>query len=141
MLYVWLKALHVLAIISWMAGILYYWRLLVNHAMETEPVVIERFKGMEYRLRVYIMNPAMIASVVFGTWILILVPNLLTYRWMQVKIAFVLLLLFNHWQAVQAEKKFAENPRAYTDKRMRVMNEVPTLFMIVIVIMVIVRPF
>lgn len=140
MLYVWLKALHVISVISWMAGILYFWRLLVNHAMETEPVVIERFKGMEYRLRRYIMTPAMVASLIFGIGMLAIAPGLLQQPWMHAKLALVVLLLFNHAQAVRAEKKFAEDPRAYTDKRMRLMNEVPTLLMIGIVIMVVVRP-
>lgn len=140
MVYVWLKALHVISVISWMAGILYFWRLLVNHAMETEPVVIERFKGMEYRLRRYIMTPAMIASLIFGIGMLAIAPSLLQQPWMHAKLALVVLLLINHGQAVRAEKKFAEDPRAYTDKRMRLMNEVPTLLMIGIVIMVIVRP-
>lgn len=140
MLYLWLKALHVIAVISWMAGILYFWRLLVNHAMETEPVVIERFKGMERRLRRAIMNPAMVASLVFGIGMIVVAPGLLRQPWMHVKLALVVLLLVNHWQAVRAEKRFGENPRAYTDKRMRVMNEVPTLLMIGIVILVILKP-
>lgn len=141
MLYVWIKALHVIAIIAWMAGILYFWRLLVNHAMETEAVVIERFKGMERRLRRAIMTPAMIASVIFGGTMLALAPGLLKQPWMHVKLTLVVLLIVNHWQAIQAEKKLGENPRAFTDKYLRVMNEVPTFLMIGIVIMVIVRPF
>lgn len=140
MLYLWFKALHVISVISWMAGILYFWRLLVNHAMETEPVVIERFKGMERRLRRAIMTPAMIASLIFGIGMLIMAPGLLQQPWMHGKLALVVLLLINHGQAVRAEKKFGADPRAYTDKRMRVMNEVPTLLMIGIVILVIVRP-
>lgn len=141
MLYLWIKALHVIAVISWMAGILYFWRLLINHAMETEPVVIERFKGMERRLRRAIMNPAMIASVILGLAMLTLNPALLRLPWMQVKLVLAVLLLINHWQAVRDEKKLGENPRAFSDKFLRVMNEVPTLYMIGIVIMVIVRPF
>ncbi|MNR89867.1 hypothetical protein D3C72_208440 [compost metagenome] len=141
MLYVWLKALHVISIIAWMAGILYFWRLLVNHAMETEAVVIDRFKGMERRLRRAIMNPAMVASLVFGLSMLASAPALLKQPWMHVKLTLVVLLLFNHWQAVRAEKKLGENPRALTDKHLRIMNEVPTFLMIGIVIMVIVRPF
>jgi putative membrane protein len=141
MLYLWIKALHVIAIIAWMAGILYHWRLLVNHAMETEPVVIERLKGMERRLRRAIMTPAMIASLIFGITMLVLAPSLLSQPWMHVKLTLVVLLLINHHHAARAEKKLGENPRAYTDKFLRVMNEVPTLYMIGIVIMVIVRPF
>ena len=141
MLYIWIKALHVISIIAWMAGILYFWRLLVNHAMETEPVVIERFKGMERRLRRAIMTPAMIASLTFGITMLVLAPTLLQQPWMHVKLTLVALLVFNHHQAVRAEKKLGEDPRAFTDKRLRIMNEVPTFLMIGIVIMVIVRPF
>lgn len=141
MLYVWIKALHVISVISWMAGILYFWRLLVNHSMETEPVVIERFKGMERRLRRAIMTPAMIATLVFGHAMLTIAPTLMKQPWMHVKLTLVLLLLVNHFQAVRAEKKLAENPQAYHHKRLRFMNEVPTLLMIGIVIMVIVRPF
>ena len=141
MLYLWLKALHVISIIAWMAGILYFWRLLVNHAMETETVVIDRFKGMERRLRRAIMNPAMVASLVFGLSMLASAPVLLKQPWMHVKLTLVALLLFNHWQAVRAEMKLGENPRAFTDKHLRIMNEVPTFLMIGIVIMVIVRPF
>jgi putative membrane protein len=140
MLYLWLKALHVIAVISWMAGILYFWRLLVNHAMETEAVVIERFKGMERRLRRAIMTPAMIATVLFGGAMIAVAPGLLKQPWMHVKLTLVVLLLINHWQAVRAEKRFGENPRAFTDKRMRVMNEVPTLLMIGIVLLVILKP-
>lgn len=140
MLYLWLKAFHVISIIAWMAGILYFWRLLVNHAMEKEAVVIERFKGMERRLRRAIMTPAMVASLVFGISMLATAPALLKQPWMHVKLTLVVLLLINHWQAVRAEKKLGENPRAYTDKYLRVMNEVPTFLMMGIVIMVIVRP-
>lgn len=140
MLYLWLKAFHVISIIAWMAGILYFWRLLVNHAMEKEPVVIERFKGMERRLRRAIMTPAMVASVIFGLAMLATAPALLKQPWMHVKLTLVVLLVINHVQAVRAEKKLGENPRAYTDKYLRVMNEVPTFLMMGIVIMVIVRP-
>lgn len=140
MLYLWLKAFHVISIIAWMAGILYFWRLLVNHAMETEPVAIERFKGMERRLRRAIMTPAMVASVIFGVSMLATAPALLQQPWMHVKLTLVVLLLINHGQAVRAERKLGENPRAYTDKYLRVMNEVPTFLMMGIVIMVIVRP-
>jgi len=141
MLYLWIKALHVISIIAWMAGILYFWRLLVNHAMETEPVVIERLKGMERRLRRAIMTPAMVASLAFGLTMLHLAPSLLRQPWMHVKLTLVVLLVINHVQAVRAERKLGENPRAFSDKRLRIMNEVPTLLMIGIVIMVIVRPF
>ncbi len=140
MLYLWFKALHVIAVISWMAGILYFWRLLVNHAMETEPVVIERFKGMERRLRRAIMTPAMVATLIFGTGMLAVSPALLQQGWMQAKLVLVGFMLLNHWHAVQAEKKFGENPRAFSDKRMRLMNEVPTLLMVGIVILVILKP-
>lgn len=141
MLYLWIKALHVIAIISWMAGILYFWRLLVNHAMATDDAVIEQLKGMERRLRRAIMTPAAIASAIFGFTMLAMAPYLLTQPWMHVKLTLVLLLAINHVQAIRAEKALGATPRAFTDKRLRIMNEVPTFLMIGIVIMVIVRPF
>lgn len=140
MTHLWLKAIHVIAIIAWMAGILYFWRLLVYHAMETEAVVIERLKVMERRLRRAIMNPAMVVSVTLGIAMLVHTPAFLKMPWMHVKLLFVFLLLGNHFMATRAERRLAEDPRSISHKRLRFLNEVPTLAMIVIVIMVVVKP-
>lgn len=142
MLLLWLKALHVISVIAWMAGILYFWRLLVYHSMETESVVIERFIIMERRLRNAIMTPAMVLSLFFGVWMLLIMPDFyFKQHWMHAKLTCILFLFVNHAMAVRASKKLLANPKAYNHVYLRIMNEVPTLIMIIIVIMVIVRPF
>lgn len=141
----WLKALHIIAVICWMAGILYFWRLLVYHSMETEAVVIERFKVMERNLRRAIMTPAMIATLVLGIGIIASMPDpmlyLKTQHWLHAKLLLVAFLLADHGMAVRAAKKLAQDPRAYNHKYLRFMNEVPTLLMIVIVLLVVLKPF
>lgn len=136
----WLKALHIIAVITWMAGILYFWRLLVYHAMETEEVVIERFKVMERRLRRAIMNPGMVVSVGLGIAMLVNTPAFLKMPWMHLKLTLVFLLLGNHFMAVRAARRLCEDPRSISHKRLRVLNEVPTLLMILIVILVVIKP-
>lgn len=140
MTHIWLKAFHVIAIITWMAGILYFWRLLVYHSMEKEAVVIERFLVMERRLRRAIMTPGMIVSLALGIAMLVNTPSLLSQSWIHLKLLLVTGLVVNHGMAVRAAKKLAKDPQAYTHKYLRVMNEVPTLLMIGIVILVIVKP-
>lgn len=140
-MYLWIKALHVLAIISWMAGMLYLVRLYVNHAMETESVVMERLQGMERRLLNAITTPAMVVSVITGITMLAMNPGLLKLPWMHVKLAMVVGMLAMHGLASAWRKKLIDTPHFKTDKYFRVMNEIPTLLMIVIVVMVIVRPF
>lgn len=141
MLHLWLKAFHVIAIIAWMAGVLYFWRLLVYHAMETEAVVVERLKVMEMRLRRYIMNPAAVVSWAFGLAMLGTSPGFLQAPWMHAKLGLVVLLTAHHGLALRAEAAMAANPKAYDHRYLRVMNEVPTLLMMGIVILVIVKPF
>lgn len=140
MAYLWVKAFHVVAVISWMAGILYFWRLLVYHAMETETVVIERFKIMERRLRRAIMNPAAVAAIVLGSAMIGMQPSLLRAPWFVAKLLLVLLLISNHILALVCERRLAQNVRAFDHKFFRVMNEVPTLLMILIVILVVLKP-
>ena len=85
--YALIKALHLISVIAWMAGLLYLPRLYVYHAENVEePILVGTFKIMERRLMLYIMNPAMIASFVFGIWMIVLVPELLEEGWMQAKI-------------------------------------------------------
>lgn len=140
-MYLWIKALHVLAIISWMAGMLYLVRLYVNHAMETEGVVMERLQGMERRLLNAITTPAMVVSVLTGLGMIAMNPGLMGLAWMQVKLALVVGMLAMHGLAVSWRKRLIDTPHFKTDKYFRVMNEIPTLLMIGIVVMVIVRPF
>lgn len=139
----WIKALHVISIIAWMAGLLYLPRLFVYHT-EVDPgsPESERFKVMERRLLRAIMNPAMIATFLFGG-LLLAIPGLVDWSsgWIWVKLAMVLTLSHVHHLMGRWRKDFAVNQNTRSSRYFRVANEVPTLAMIVIVIMVIVKPF
>ena len=139
--YLWLKSLHVVAVISWMAGLLYLFRLYVNHAMETEPVVMERFVGMERRLLRAITNPAMIVTILSGATMLWMNPTLLRQPFMHAKLVLVGGMCVMHGLAARWRKRLITEPHFKSDKFFRVMNEIPTLLMIGIVILIIVRPF
>ncbi|MCG5051622.1 MAG: protoporphyrinogen oxidase HemJ [Myxococcales bacterium] len=141
MFYVWVKAIHVISIITWMAGMLYLLRLFVYHAMETEAVVRERFQVMERRLLKAIATPSMIATFITGITMLVLVPDWLKQPWMHVKLTCVLALAGVHGMSSAWRKRLITEPTFKTHKFFRVWNEVPTLLMVIIVIMVIRRPF
>ncbi|CAN7232479.1 protoporphyrinogen oxidase HemJ [Mesorhizobium sp. LjRoot246] len=139
--YPWAKAIHILAVISWMAGMLYLPRLLVYHAdAEKGSVQSETFAVMERRLLRGIINPAMIVTWVFGLW--------LAWKgfgfhggWLHAKIGAVLLLSAMHGYLAGAVRKFAEDRNEKPAKHWRMINEIPTLLMIAIVILVVVKPF
>lgn len=141
--YLWVKAFHVVSIISWMAAMLYLPRLFVYHC-EAKPSgeLSEKLKVMEYRLAKYIMTPAMIATYITGI-LLLLTPGLViwSFGWIHAKIFLVLLLSGVHGLFLQYVKTFANDQNVRPQKFFRVLNEVPTLIMILIVIMVIVKPF
>lgn len=139
----WIKALHVISIIAWMAGLLYLPRLFVYHTeAETGSVQSETFKVMERRLYRGIMTPAMIASWLFGLWLIFFYDAFdWGALWGWVKIAMVLLLTVIHLFFGQIRRDFAEDRNQRPQRFFRMINEVPTLIMIVIVIMIIVRPF
>jgi putative membrane protein len=141
-LYVWVKALHVISIIAWMAGLLYLPRLFVYHT-ETAPGSegSERFKVMERRLLRAIMNPAMIAAYVFGIWMVALSPDWLSQGWLHAKILLVLLLTGAHMAMARWRREFAEDRNTRPQRFYRIANEVPTVLMAAIVILVIVKPF
>ncbi len=139
----WIKALHVIAIISWMAGLLYLPRLFVNHVEQTivGSDASEMLKQMEGKLWRIIMNPAMIVSWVCGLGMLALAPGLLSEPWMLVKLAAVIGLSGYHVWLGRIRRCFADDQNTRSGRFFRLMNEVPTLLMIVIVVMVIVKPF
>ena len=142
-MYLWIKALHIIAVIAWMAGMLYLPRLFVYHC-EAEPgsKQSETFKVMERRLLRAIINPAMIATWTFGV-LLVLTPGIIrwTAGWWHVKLAAVLLLSGFHGALSRWRRDFLEDRNTRPQRFYRAVNEVPTVLMIVIVIMVVVRPF
>ncbi|TKB12558.1 MAG: protoporphyrinogen oxidase HemJ [Mesorhizobium sp.] len=139
--YPWAKAIHVIAVISWMAGMLYLPRLFVYHAdAEMGSVQSETFKVMERRLLRGIINPAMIVTWALGLW--------LAWKgfgfqggWLHAKILAVLLLSGLHGYLAGAVRKFAEDKNEKPARHWRIVNEIPTLLMVVIVILVVVKPF
>ena len=142
-LYLWYKSAHIIAIIAWMAGMLYLPRLFVYHAAEQKgSKTSETFKVMEKRLLRYIMNPAMIASYIFG--ILVISQSTAYYMssgWLHAKLTLVILLSATHGYFAKLTKDFASDNNKKTQKFFRIINEVPTLLMIIIVILVVVKPF
>jgi putative membrane protein len=139
--YLWIKALHIIAVIAWMAGMLYLPRLYVYHcAAEPGSQQSETFKVMERRLLRAIINPAMIAAWAFG---LMLVADLDLWAepWMHGKFALALAMSFVHAAFARWRRHFANDANRHTARFYRIMNEVPTVLMIGIVILVVVRPF
>jgi putative membrane protein len=140
-MYEWLKAFHVIAIIAWMAGLLYLPRLFVYHcAAEPGSKQSETFKVMERRLLSAIMTPAMVVSWVLGLW-LVWKGGWLAFGWLQAKIVLVLMLSGLHGFFLGCARDFAADCNGHSQKFYRIINEVPTILMIGIVILVVVKPF
>jgi protoporphyrinogen IX oxidase len=137
----WLKALHIVAVISWMAGLLYLPRLFVYHC-EAEPgsKQSETFKVMEQRLLRLIMNPAMIVVWVTGP-LLAWQMGVMHDRWLAAKLVLVVLLSVFHHVLGRRRTAFAEDRNRHSAKYFRIANEVPTLLMMGIVVLVVVKPF
>jgi putative membrane protein len=142
LLYDWIKALHVISIIAWMAGLLYLPRLFVYHCdVAVGSDASETFKVMERRLLRAIMNPAMIAAWIFGITLLVLNPGWFEMGWIHAKLAFVVGLTGVHMMMARWRRAFAEDRNQRPQRFFRIMNEVPTLLMIGVVIFVVVKPF
>ena len=140
-MYEWLKALHIISVIAWMAGMLYLPRLFVYHcAAEPGSVQSETFKVMERRLMRAIINPAMIATWVFGIW-LVWQGGWLSATWLHAKLALVILMSGVHGMLSRYRRDFAADQNRHSEKFYRIINEVPTLLMIGIVLLVVIKPF
>jgi protoporphyrinogen IX oxidase len=136
----WIKALHVVAVIAWMAGLLYLPRLYVYHCTaEKGSKQSETFKVMENRLLTFIMTPAMIVVWASGGW-LAYAQSMVNDRWLWAKFGLVLLLTGYHHALGVWRQDFAEDLNTRAPRFYRIMNEVPTLLMIGIVVLVIVKP-
>ena len=136
-----IKSLHIISVISWMVGLLYLPRLFVYHAdAQTGSVQAETFKVMERRLLKAIMTPAMIASFIFGLWMLALNPELLSEPWFHVKFAAVFLLAGVHGKFSKMRRLLENDEKPLSSKSYRIWNEVPTVLMIIIVVMAVAKP-
>jgi putative membrane protein len=141
--YPWIKSLHVISVIAWMAGLLYLPRLFVYHAGVTPgSEASETFKVMERKLLRAIMNPAMVSAYVFGG-LLLATPGIIDWGawWIWVKLAAVAAMTVAHHAYARWRKDFAADVNTRPAKTYRIVNEVPALLMVIIVIMIIARPF
>ena len=140
--YLWIKSLHIIAIIAWMAGMLYLPRLFVYHAdAKKGSELSETFKVMERRLLRFIMNPAMITAWIFGILLIIANPALFESGWMHVKMTMVILMSVIHMVFSKWRKIFERDENTRDAKFYKIWNEVPTAIMIIIVIMAVAEPF
>ena len=142
MLYLWVKVIHLIAIISWMVGLLYLPRLYVYHSDTAKNSPQDHiFRLMEQRLLKQIMNPAMLVAIGTGLTLVVLDPHLITQTWLQIKIILVLALTAIHGKFAAMRKTFINGTAKKSPRYYRIWNEVPTLFMVCIIILVIIRPF
>lgn len=142
--YPWLKALHISAVIAWMAGMLYLPRLYVYHAQARRgSAVSEQFKVMERRLLKQIVNPAMISAWIFGA-LLVLTSGVIDWKrdhWWHVKFASVLLLSALHGEFARWRRDFLEDRNTRPARFYRIANEIPAVLLLIIVFMVVIKPF
>ena len=137
-----ITALHILSVISWMVGLLYLPRLFVYHAdSEIGTVRAETFKVMERRLLNAIMTPAMIASFIFGIWLITLNHGLVFEIWFQIKFVAVLAMAGCHGKFSKMRRLLENDVQPLSSITYRIWNEVPTILMIIIVFLAVLKPF
>ena len=143
--YLLFKSIHLIAVISWMAGLLYLPRIFVYHgeavAKNKSKDLISTFKVMEKRLFIYIMNPAMIASWIFGGLLVhtIGIDNL-SSLWLRLKLLFVVILTIYHFFLFNCLRKFTENNSTYSAKVYKIINEIPTVLLVLIIFVIVYKP-
>lgn len=147
-MYLWLKALHIVALVAWFSGLFYLPRLFVYHTqIKNDNLNYQtsyyRFCTMEYRLYRYIMTPAAIMTTVLGLWLLHSYASAaLKYSgWLHAKISLVFFLWMYHLHCGQLVKRFRAEQNRYSEKFYRIYNEIPTILLISIVILAVVKPF
>jgi protoporphyrinogen IX oxidase len=140
---VWLKAFHLIFMVTWFAGLFYLPRLYVYHAMSSDVVSIERFKIMERKLYFGIMTPGMVLTLVFGIWMLIDYAWELfrTNGWMHLKLSLIVLLVAYHLLCGKWLMDFKHDRNRHDHVYFRWMNEVPVVFLIAIVLLATLKPF
>lgn len=141
MIYLWVKAFHVIFMVAWFAGMFYIWRLFVYHMENPHQEVKAQLAIMEKRLYKIIMMPAMLITVILGLVMLVWRWEIfLQVKWIWIKILVVLVLLYWHFLAYYYIRQF-DKGKTYPSRQFRIMNEVPTLILIVAVVLAILKPF
>ncbi|MEX0622256.1 protoporphyrinogen oxidase HemJ [Saccharospirillum sp.] len=141
MLYLWLKAFHIIAVITWFAALFYLPRLFVYHAMAEDTLSRERFKIMERKLYRGIMTPSSVVAVALGIAMLVVNPAWLSMGWMHAKLFLVVLLLGYHHACGRLLKRFAADDNRRSHAWYRWFNEAPVLVLVGIVLLVVIKPF
>jgi putative membrane protein len=137
-----IKAVHIISIVAWFAGCFYIFRLLVYHAQnQNNPQMCTVFETMEKKLLRIIMNPAMGLTIITGIWMIVINPAWMKMGWLHTKLLMVIFLIGYHHYALYVSKKFAKKQFILTEKQCRLINEVPTVILIVIVFLVELKPF
>ena len=141
-IYLLFKSLHLIAVVSWMAGLLYLPRIFVYHVENIEKKEsIEIFKVMEKKLYFYIMYPAMVLSWIFGLMLISIIGfSSLSFLWLKLKLLFVVLLTIYHFYLGKCLNKLKKDTNNTTSKFFRIINELPTILLILIVFIVIFKP-
>jgi protoporphyrinogen IX oxidase len=143
--YHWLKSLHLIAVMSWMAGMLYLPRLYVYHSqVAVGSEASELFKVMERRLLRIIINPAMIASWIFGLWLAFTINAFDVQQngaWLHGKLGLLVMMQIAHALMARYRRKFERDERPQSERFFRIFNEVPTILMVLIVFTVVFKPF
>lgn len=135
----WLKAFHIVFVVTWFAGLFYLPRLFVYHAVSTDPISIARFKIMERRLYLLMSIGASLAAL-FGVLMLLAVPAYLQMGWLHTKMTLVVLLIGYHLWCRQLVRAFARDDNPYSQRWYRWFNEIPSVLLIAIVILAVVKP-
>lgn len=136
------KALHIIFVVSWFAGLFYMVRLFIYHVeaqektKEEAQILGDQFKIMQYKLWYIITTPAMVLTVVFGTWMLVLNPGYLYFPWMQLKLGFVVVLLIYHFICQGLMLRFKRDEFRWTSGQLRLWNELATLLLVAIIFIV-----
>lgn len=140
-LYLWIKALHLIFMVAWFAGLFYIFRLFVYHAKyQAKPELCEAYQVMERKLLYIIMHPAMLFTILFGVLLISLNPAVMHAPWFWLKLVFVACLIAYQIFAGITRRRFASGDFFLTEKQCRFINEVPTLLLIGIIILVVVKP-
>jgi len=139
--YLWIKAFHIIAVVTWFAGLFYLPRLFVYHAQSEDSISNERFKIMERKLYRGIMLPSMVLAIGLGIWMLMLMPAWLTQGWMHAKLSLVVALVVYHFSCAVLLKQFAEDRNTRSHVFYRWFNEAPVLVLVGAGVLVVVKPF
>lgn len=137
----WIKAFHIMAVVTWFAGLFYLPRLFVYHAMSDDEISRERFKIMERKLYRGITTPSMIAVIALGLWLIYLTPGFLQMGWLHAKLTLVAILVVYHLYCGHLVKQFRDNRNQRSHRFYRVFNEFPVFILIGAVILAVVKPF